>query len=93
MAYGHQMRLFTEMQVGLNQTLAKLRELKSEALTSDHARNVAVTITEFEKVKAYYDVFVYGGAFQVQQTTEQTPDPYPHSEGWPGTAKPTIPNG
>lgn len=72
--YGKQMQLFAEMQVGLNETLAKLRALKDEALTSDHARNVAVTITEFEKVKAYYDVFVYGGAFRVVETAKQPSD-------------------
>lgn len=43
------------------QMLYRLREMKSRAATSDSARYYAVTITELEKVIAYFETWVIPG--------------------------------
>lgn len=44
--------------IELRRTLEGLRILKTQAATSETARAIAVTITELEKVYAYFKTFV-----------------------------------
>lgn len=45
----------------LSEQLERLRVAKGQAVTSEQARAVAVTITELEKVCAYFHVYVVTG--------------------------------
>lgn len=49
--------------------LATLRAMKYNASTSDEARSYAVTITEMEKVIAYFGMYVAAGSIPVETGT------------------------